>query len=179
MVLREGLGKNCPSTAAVQGHMCFDIPVAHTYVLPYTGAFPEIHVAQYPLDMGKADRPSSDSTLAVTVGADGNVNYDAIVKQGRNKDKYIATTHDAMVPKVDRLKDGVCLLNHFSTTPETHLSSILPWQSSLGCYLVPRLHCDSSHRRVAACLLATFETRDQVCARSQGLCMQVYAWNRM
>ena len=87
-------------------------------VLPFTGAFPEIHVAQYPLDMGKADRPSSDSTLAVTVGADGNINYDAIVKQGRNKDKYIATTHDAMVPKVDRLKDGVRLLNYTALTPE-------------------------------------------------------------
>ncbi|EIE21068.1 hypothetical protein COCSUDRAFT_54108 [Coccomyxa subellipsoidea C-169] len=71
------------------------------------GAFPEIHVAQYPLDMGRQDKPRSDSTLAVTVGADGNVNYDAIVKQGRNKDKYIASTHDAMVPKLDRLKDSL------------------------------------------------------------------------
>lgn len=71
-------------------------------------------MAQHPLDMGRQDKPRSDSTLAVTVGADGNVNYDAIVKQGRNKDKYIATTHDAMVPKLDRLKDVRSLPTYLS-----------------------------------------------------------------
>jgi SNW domain-containing protein 1 len=72
------------------------------------GAFPEIQIAQYPLDMGRPDQVKSERTLAVTVSADGNVNYDAIVKQGQNKNKFIAATHDAMVPKVDRLTDGVC-----------------------------------------------------------------------
>jgi hypothetical protein len=34
------------------------------------GAFPEIHIAQYPLDMGRADRKSS-AIVAVSVGATG------------------------------------------------------------------------------------------------------------
>lgn len=94
-------------------------------------------MAQHPLDMGRQDKPRSDSTLAVTVGADGNVNYDAIVKQGRNKDKYIATTHDAMVPKLDRLKDVRSLPTYlWLVLPETSLlhfhSEALP-QVLLGC----------------------------------------------
>lgn len=78
------------------------------------GAFPEIQVAQYPLDMGRSDQSKSTKTLATTVGADGSINFDAIVKQGRNKDKHIATTHNAMVPKLDKLKDEVkfSLLRH-------------------------------------------------------------------
>ena len=48
---------------------------------------------------------AGSKTLAVTVGADGGVNYDAIVKQGGNKNKWIASTHGAMVPKLDKLKD--------------------------------------------------------------------------
>ena len=77
------------------------------------GAFPEIQVAQYPLDMGrpgaaggaKSGAGVSNKTLAITVGADGEVNYDAIVKQGRNRDKWVASTQGAMVPKLDKLKD--------------------------------------------------------------------------
>ena len=64
-------------------------------------------MAQYPLDMGRSDQSKSNKTLATTVGADGSINFDAIVKQGRNKDKHIATTHNAMVPKLDKLKDEV------------------------------------------------------------------------
>ncbi|CAL5230031.1 g13476 [Coccomyxa viridis] len=71
------------------------------------GAFPEIQVAQYPLEMGKSDQKSGTKTLATTVGADGNINFDAIVKQGRNKDKHIASSHNAMVPKLDKLKDNM------------------------------------------------------------------------
>ena len=71
------------------------------------GAFPEIQVAQYPLDMGRSDQSKSNKTLATTVGADGSINFDAIVKQGRNKEKHIATSHNAMVPKLDKLKDEV------------------------------------------------------------------------
>lgn len=73
------------------------------------GAYPEIHVAQYPLDMGRPDkhgasgRGRSDQTLALTVNADGDVNYDAIVRQGENRNKIVATGHKALVPKLDQL----------------------------------------------------------------------------
>ena len=71
------------------------------------GAFPEIQMAQYPLDMGKPDAQKSGKTLAVTVGNDGAINYDAVLKQGLNKGKTIASTHGALIPKVDHLVDGV------------------------------------------------------------------------
>lgn len=71
------------------------------------GAFPEIHVAQYPLDMGRQDAAAAkgSKTLAVTVNADGQVNYDAVVKHGANRDKIVASDHKALVPKVDRLSE--------------------------------------------------------------------------
>jgi len=55
------------------------------------GAFPEIHVVQYPLNMG---RPGVKSSAVVTVDVDSNgqVRFDAIVKQGTSKDKLIQTS---------------------------------------------------------------------------------------
>ncbi|PPS06405.1 hypothetical protein GOBAR_AA14244 [Gossypium barbadense] len=57
------------------------------------GAFPEIHIAQYPLDMGrvKGAKPGS-KILPVTVDARGNLAYDAIVKQNENAKKIIEET---------------------------------------------------------------------------------------
>ncbi|EFJ40771.1 hypothetical protein VOLCADRAFT_69109 [Volvox carteri f. nagariensis] len=67
------------------------------------GAFPEIHVAQYPLDMGKGGGAKGNQQLAVTLNADGQINYDAVVKQGSNRDRIVHSDHSALVPKVDRL----------------------------------------------------------------------------
>ena len=78
------------------------------------GAFPEIHVAQYPLDMGRPDKGAGGSgtggggqTLALTVNAEGDINYDAVLTQSRNSQKWLQTTHKALVPKVDELAAGV------------------------------------------------------------------------
>lgn len=53
------------------------------------GAYPECHVAQYPLGMGqeKAAGSGSNNTLAVQLDAQGKVKYDAIARQGHSKDK--------------------------------------------------------------------------------------------
>jgi SNW domain-containing protein 1 len=84
------------------------------------GAFPEVHVAQYPLDMGRPDRRGgaaggaggiasgaggarAGQTLALTVTADGDVSYDAIARRGANANKTIATGHAALVPKLEQL----------------------------------------------------------------------------
>ena len=64
---------------------------------------------QYPLDMGKKDGAKSSSTLAVSMNNQGGINYDAILKQGKNRDKLIASDHSAMVPKVDKVAGGVSL----------------------------------------------------------------------
>ena len=45
------------------------------------GAFPEIHVVQYPLHMGRPGHKSS-AVVAVAVDEAGGVRFDAIVKQG-------------------------------------------------------------------------------------------------
>ncbi|CAN0027796.1 unnamed protein product [Ectocarpus sp. 6 AP-2014] len=75
------------------------------------GAFPEIHVAQFPLEMGRpatkkagaaagggggvggtsglGDNSGSTAIVAVDVDENGKVKHDAIVKQGTNRDKIV------------------------------------------------------------------------------------------
>lgn len=55
------------------------------------GAFPEIHVVQYPLGMGKPGQKSS-AIISVDVDEKGQVRHDAIVKQGSNKDRMVQTS---------------------------------------------------------------------------------------
>lgn len=64
------------------------------------GAFPEIHLVQYPLDMGrnKSSKPGSN-ILPVSVDAHGNVAYDAIVKQNENSKKIVYSQHKDLIPK--------------------------------------------------------------------------------
>ncbi|KAH7572251.1 hypothetical protein JRO89_XS04G0227900 [Xanthoceras sorbifolium] len=65
------------------------------------GAFPEIHIAQYPLDMGRnrSAKPGS-KILPVTVDAHGNVAYDAIVRQNENAKKIVYSQHKDLIPKI-------------------------------------------------------------------------------
>ena len=51
------------------------------------GAFPEIHVAQYPMDLGRPEPASAgagrkSNALAVQLDATGKVKYDLIARQG-------------------------------------------------------------------------------------------------
>lgn len=74
------------------------------------GAFPEIHVAQYPLDMGRTEKgggAAGGQTLALTVNAEGDINYDAVLAQSKNAQQWLQTTHKALVPKPDLLTSGV------------------------------------------------------------------------
>ncbi|KAL5054682.1 hypothetical protein RYX36_035364 [Vicia faba] len=67
------------------------------------GAFPEIHVAQYPLDMGRNKSSNLGSKiLPVNVDAHGNVAYDVIVKQNENAKKFVYTQHKDLIPKILR-----------------------------------------------------------------------------
>ncbi|XP_012511653.1 PREDICTED: SNW domain-containing protein 1 isoform X1 [Propithecus coquereli] len=61
------------------------------------GAFPEIHVAQYPLDMGRKKKMSN--ALAIQVDPEGKIKYDAIARQGQSKDKIIYSKYTDLVPK--------------------------------------------------------------------------------
>ena len=56
------------------------------------GAFPEIHVAQYPLNMGRPGSQKSRAVVRVDADANGKVKYDRIVKHGANDGKLIHTS---------------------------------------------------------------------------------------
>ena len=62
------------------------------------GAFPEIQVAQYPLNMGKENKESVSNALALQLTSDGKVKYDMIARQGQRKDKVIYSKLSDMLP---------------------------------------------------------------------------------
>ncbi|CAH1263739.1 SNW1 [Branchiostoma lanceolatum] len=62
------------------------------------GAYPEVHVVQYPLDMGRKKAKASNS-LALQLDAEGKVKYDAIARQGHGKDKVVHSRLTDMIPK--------------------------------------------------------------------------------
>ena len=52
------------------------------------GAFPEIHILQFPLNMGsKDDKSSQGNALVKQIDADGKIKYDIIAKQGQRANK--------------------------------------------------------------------------------------------
>ncbi|TLS30567.1 hypothetical protein PpBr36_02383 [Pyricularia pennisetigena] len=69
------------------------------------GAFPEVPVAQYPLQMGKKTATKSNA-LAVQVGSDGKVKYDAIARQGHSESRVIHTSFKDLIPLRQRAEAG-------------------------------------------------------------------------
>uniref|UniRef100_A0AAV1TDX8 SKI-interacting protein SKIP SNW domain-containing protein n=1 Tax=Peronospora matthiolae TaxID=2874970 RepID=A0AAV1TDX8_9STRA len=66
------------------------------------GAYPELHVAQFPLEMGKKGKSVSthNGTLALSVDADtGHVNYDAIVTHQHGSTHKVYTKFSDIVEK--------------------------------------------------------------------------------
>eukprot|EP01099_Mayorella_cantabrigiensis_P008044 TRINITY_DN7402_c0_g1_i1.p1 TRINITY_DN7402_c0_g1~~TRINITY_DN7402_c0_g1_i1.p1 ORF type:complete len:183 (+),score=29.13 TRINITY_DN7402_c0_g1_i1:74-550(+) len=62
------------------------------------GAFPEIPVAQYPLDMGRKGSGSSSNALTLQVDAEGKVKYDAIARQGHSESRIIHSSFKDLIP---------------------------------------------------------------------------------
>ncbi|EDV99526.1 puff-specific protein Bx42 [Drosophila grimshawi] len=63
------------------------------------GAFPEIHVAQYPLGLGApANVGKKSEALAVRLDDNGKVKYDAIARQGHGKDKIVYSSITQLLP---------------------------------------------------------------------------------
>ncbi|KAH7923548.1 hypothetical protein BV22DRAFT_1106026 [Leucogyrophana mollusca] len=65
------------------------------------GSYPECHVAQYPLGMGKK-KTAAGNTLALQVDSEGNVRYDAIAHQGQRAGKIIQSQFKDLVPLAHR-----------------------------------------------------------------------------
>ena len=70
------------------------------------GAFPEIPVAQYPLDMGRKGTGSSSNALAIQVDAEGKVKYDAIARQGHSDARIIHSSFKDLIPLRQRADAG-------------------------------------------------------------------------
>jgi SNW domain-containing protein 1 len=74
------------------------------------GAFPEIHVAQYPRHMGnphlkKKTTSASRAIVNVEIDEKGEVSYDAIVKSGTNSDKKVYSRLEDMQAKEAKKED--------------------------------------------------------------------------
>ncbi|KAL8410073.1 hypothetical protein RB594_008244 [Gaeumannomyces avenae] len=70
------------------------------------GAFPEVPVAQYPLEMGRKSGSGKSNALAVQVDADGKVKYDAIARQGHGEGRVIHTSFKDLIPLRQRAEAG-------------------------------------------------------------------------
>ncbi|OXV06268.1 hypothetical protein Egran_05964 [Elaphomyces granulatus] len=70
------------------------------------GAFPEIPVAQYPLDMGRKGSSSTSNALAVQVDAEGKVKYDAIARRGHGEDRIVHASFKDLIPLRQRVDMG-------------------------------------------------------------------------
>ncbi|KAF2663509.1 hypothetical protein BT63DRAFT_121114 [Microthyrium microscopicum] len=69
------------------------------------GAFPEVAVAQYPLDMGRKSTSASNA-LALQVDAEGKVKYDAIARRGHGEDRIIHSSFKDLIPLRQRADVG-------------------------------------------------------------------------
>merc|ERR1712223_1474371 len=65
------------------------------------GAYPEIHVAQYPMNLGRPEHEKNkkSNALAVQLDASGKVKYDVLARQGHGKDKIVYSKYTDLLPK--------------------------------------------------------------------------------
>ncbi|EPY51312.1 splicing factor Prp45 [Schizosaccharomyces cryophilus OY26] len=71
------------------------------------GAYPEINVAQYPLDMGrKPMSTSSGRSLALQVTSSGGVDYGAIARQGHEHGELVQSSFQDLIPLRARIGVG-------------------------------------------------------------------------
>ncbi|THD23615.1 SNW domain-containing protein 1 [Fasciola hepatica] len=61
------------------------------------GAFPEIHLPQFPLDMGR--QKSESNALVMKTDQEGKIRYDELVRQGHSKDRVIYSRFTDLLPK--------------------------------------------------------------------------------
>ena len=62
------------------------------------GAFPEVPIAQYPLDMGKKGAPSTSNALVRRVDGDGKTKYDEIARRGHGESRIVQASFKDLIP---------------------------------------------------------------------------------
>ncbi|KAF2637256.1 hypothetical protein P280DRAFT_112942 [Massarina eburnea CBS 473.64] len=70
------------------------------------GAFPEVHVAQYPLDMGKKGTASSSNALVMKVDNEGKTKYDEIARRGHSDSRIVQASFKDLIPLRQRADAG-------------------------------------------------------------------------
>lgn len=69
------------------------------------GAFPEIPIAQYPLNMGRR-RATKSNALAIQVDGEGRIQYDAIARHGHAPDRIVHASFKDLIPLRQRAEAG-------------------------------------------------------------------------
>ncbi|KAL9093664.1 MAG: hypothetical protein Q9159_000193 [Coniocarpon cinnabarinum] len=69
------------------------------------GAFPEVPVAQYPLNMGRKTAGSSNA-LALQLNEEGKVKYDAIARRGHSESRVIHSQFKDLIPLRQQANSG-------------------------------------------------------------------------
>jgi SNW domain-containing protein 1 len=70
------------------------------------GAFPEVPMAQYPLDMGRKNQTSTSNALALQVDHEGKIKYDAIARRGHSENRVIHASFKDLIPLRQRADVG-------------------------------------------------------------------------
>jgi SNW domain-containing protein 1 len=70
------------------------------------GAFPEVHVAQYPLDMGRRGTATTSNALAMKVDNEGKTKYDEIARRGHSDSRIIHSSFKDLIPLRKRADAG-------------------------------------------------------------------------
>ena len=70
------------------------------------GAFPEIPIAQYPLDMGRRATSTTSKSLALQVDSTGAVQYNAIARQGHDANRIVHAQFKDLIPLRQRADIG-------------------------------------------------------------------------
>ncbi|KAF2708939.1 hypothetical protein K504DRAFT_468162 [Pleomassaria siparia CBS 279.74] len=70
------------------------------------GAFPESHVVQYPLDMGRKGTASTSNALAMRVDNEGKTKYDEIARRGHSDTRIVQASFKDLIPLRQRADAG-------------------------------------------------------------------------
>ncbi|KAF2125763.1 pre-mRNA-processing protein 45 [Dothidotthia symphoricarpi CBS 119687] len=62
------------------------------------GAFPEVQVAQYPLDMGRKGTQSTSNALVRRVDGEGKTKYDEIARRGHSDSRIVQASFKDLIP---------------------------------------------------------------------------------
>ncbi|CAN6621398.1 hypothetical protein TRVA0_008S02190 [Trichomonascus vanleenenianus] len=69
------------------------------------GAYPEVHIAQYPQGMGAKESKRSNA-LVVRVDEEGNADYNAIARYGHDEDRVVQASYSDLIPLRQRANAG-------------------------------------------------------------------------